>query len=327
MRMADKLGIYLISLCLCTIPTVSAEDNGVYSVVQISDAHLCDLQGYDPGFAASRQSLGHGFSPLKDFLETIGRKTDARAVVITGDLADYYEAETIAGPFRASRIEPWLELVRSCPVDLFLTLGNHDITTYWYEERENAVRSFQYRAHQARAAWIRNLPCFHDGTYYAHTIAAGATRYRLLFLDNGYALGGGDLIDPIQLDWLNHELQLAGNEPVVVFMHRYLGVADLNGDGNAFAKKPGLKINKAACSRGLLKAFNDHRNVKALFVGHGHKNVSEWIPFPAGHRILQTETAAFAQSPQNWRLLRFTEDEILVCAPGETSVELRCRIR
>lgn len=326
--MPEKIRLLMIlQLALCLLSNAAVADSDTFSVVQITDTHLCKLEGYDPEFVKRRQSFGNGITPLRAFLETVIQRTAAEAVVITGDLIDYYEAETAAGHLRAAQIEQWLPLAQGCPVPLFLTLGNHDLTSYWFQESENTIRSSQDQARQARAAWIRNLSCFRQGTYYVRTFNAGPTRYRFLFLDNGYSLTNGDIIDPIQLDWLNYQLDLAGSDPVVLFMHRYLAVPDLNGDGSTFSSKPDVTVDQTTCSKGFLKSLNDHSNVKALFVGHGHKNVSEWIPFPGGHRILQTETAAFAAGPQNWRLLEFTEDRIRVHFPGGTRIELTCPIR
>ncbi len=325
--MRKRIGISVVLQASCLFLTAAVADSGTLSVVQITDTHLCVLDGYDPEFVNRRQSFGNGITPLRSFLETVTERTAAEAVVVTGDLIDYYEAETAAGPLRAAQIEQWLPLAQSCPVPLFLTLGNHDLTSYWFQESESTIRSSQSRARHARAAWIRNLSCFRQGTYYVRTFNAGPTRYRFLFLDNGHSLTDGELIDSVQLDWLIYQLGLAGNDPVVVFMHRYLAVPDLNGDGVAFSQKPDVTVDETTCSKGFLKALNDHANVQALFVGHGHRNVSEWIPFPRGHRVLQTETAAFAASPQNWRLLEFTEDQILVHFPGGTRLELICPIR
>jgi len=293
------------------------------AVLHISDIHICNLTGYHPDFVKGRQHYGEGVPSFREFLDTVPRSMGADAVVITGDLVDFYEAETEKGPTLGTQIEQLGPMLTHGPVPLFLTLGNHDLGSYWIEKNDRSIKSFQYHAHESRAAWIRNLPCFQEGTYYARQFIVGKTTYRFLFLDNGYSLKNDFLLDPSQLDWLYHQLQTAADDPVILFMHKYLPVPDLNGDGKVFTEKSTFMINTETCSRGFLNALNGNKNVRALFVGHGHESVSELLSFPAGHQILQTETAAFAKDRHNWRLLQFTENEIIVHSTGERKIELK----
>ena len=109
-------------------------------------------------------------------------------------------------------------------------------------------------------------------------------------------------------------------------MHKYLPVADLNEDGVVFTNNPSLTLDEQTCSKGFLKTLNENPNVKALFCGHGHKNVSEWLTFPAGHKILQTETAGFANDSNNWRLLKFTSEQVIIDSPGSSKGEYMIEI-
>ncbi|MBN2411669.1 metallophosphoesterase [candidate division KSB1 bacterium] len=291
------------------------------TVVQITDIHFCNLVGYQPEFIKARQHYGEGKDPLKTFFNMVPQNLKADAVIITGDLIDYYEAETEKGPYLDTQIEQFERLCEDCPVPMFLTLGNHDITSYWIEQPDK-VMSYQIHAQKARACWIRNLASFQDGTYYTRTFHVGQTRYHFIFLDNGYSLGNGEYLDKPQLDWLNFQVQKAADDPVVIFTHKYLPVRDYNGDGVVFSATTTLDINSEKCSKGFLKTLNENKNIKALFVGHGHNSISELLPFPAGHQILQTETAGFAQDSSNWRLLKFTEDKIIVYSTGQVTTEL-----
>ena len=198
---------------------------------------------------------------------------------------------------------------------MYLTLGNHDIATYWIND-STEKEQFQLDAQRARAAWIRNISCFREGTYYSRSFDVNGTTLHFIFLDNGYSLGNGSYLDKTQLDWLEGQVKQFADEPTIIFMHKYLPAADLNGDGIVFSKKQTLSLNDQTCSGGFLKILNENKNIKAMFCGHGHKNVSEWLSFPSGHKILQTETAGFARDSKEWRLIKFTADEIIVCSPG-----------
>ena len=295
-------------------------------VLHLSDVHFCNLTGYNPEFIKMRQQYGNGMAPFRSVLTTIPRQLDLDAIIITGDLIDYYEAETEKGSFLDTQIEQFTSLIKDCSVPLFLTLGNHDITSYWMED-SSAKESFQFHAHMARAAWIRNISCFSTGCYYERTYRIDGTRYHFLFLDNGYDLGNGAYLDKPQLDWLNYQLSAAADDPVIIFMHKYLRVPDINGDGIFFADTLTLTFDEETCSKGLLEALNDNKNIKALFVGHGHRSVSEMMPMPAGHSILQTETAGFANSDKNWRLIKFTQNSMIVYATGGETEETVIKIK
>ena len=51
----------------------------------------------------------------------------ADALVITGDLIDFYEGETVEGTLRAGQIEPFTALLSQSKIPVWMTLGNHDI--------------------------------------------------------------------------------------------------------------------------------------------------------------------------------------------------------
>ena len=321
----NSIFIVCISLLFFSLSSFAQGENDVLKILQLTDVHTCNLTGYHPAFVAGRQHYGNGVKPLTEFLKTRPAQMDVDAVIITGDLIDYYEAETEKGPWLATQVEQFVPIVSSCTVPVYLTLGNHDIAGYWFEN-ETEKESFQINAQQARAAWTRNLSCFQKGTYYEREFPVGKTTYHFIFLDNGYGLGNGAYIDKQQLDWLNYEVKQAGENPVVIFMHKYFPLPDLDGDGNAFKGDSDLALNEETCSKGLLKTLNNSNNIKAMFVGHGHKNVSEILKFPSGHKILQTETAAFAQDTKNWRRIDFCESKIKVYKSSDNQLEINLDI-
>lgn len=285
-------------------------------IILISDTHVCNLTGYHPLFMERRAHYGDGFSKLIRFFHSVPVRYDADAVVITGDLTDYFEAARPDGRFLETQIEQFASLWPECPVPLYMILGNHDISSYWVEA-PGEIRSFQTCAEQARAAWIRNIPCFQSGTYYARLFQVGRTRYHFLFLDNGYAYRSGAVVDQAQLNWIEHQVRQAGTDPVVVFMHKYIPFPDNNKDGRTFTSRTSLVIDSTTCSDGFLRVLNENKNIKALMVGHGHSNVTESVPFPGGHLIVQTETGGFAQNTDQWRMMKLTEDKIIILPCGD----------
>jgi 3',5'-cyclic AMP phosphodiesterase CpdA len=237
-------------------------------------------------------------------------------VIITGDLIDFYEAETANDIMLATQIEQFVPLFFECPVPLFMILGNHDIASYWVDEQKEK-RNFQKHVHLARAAWIKNVPCFQQGVYYGRSFQVGQTNYRLIFLDNAYSMGNGSYIGKEQLDWLSYQLKKYNQSEVILFMHKYFPLPDENGDGMVFTEKTTLLIDKESCSTGLLKILNENPNIKLLVTGHGHKNVQEVMVLPSGHRILQVETGGFGPDSNNWRLIQLTETSIIIMPCGK----------
>jgi predicted MPP superfamily phosphohydrolase len=318
--------IFSLFLSLSIFSTSTFAQNDTLTIMQLSDIHVCTLKTYHPEFVKLRQHYGNGMSPLTDFIEHKPKELGADAVIITGDLIDYYEAETADGKMLATQVEQFVPVYSSSIVPMYLTLGNHDITTYWINDSLQKEQS-QLDAHKARAAWIRNISCFREGTYYSRSFQLNETTFRLIFLDNGYSLGNGSYLDKTQLDWLESQVKQYDDDPVVIFMHKYLPVADLNEDSVVFTNNPTLILNEQTCSRGFLRILNESTIVKALFCGHGHKNVSEWLVFPSGHKIVQTETGGFANDINNWRLIKFTRDQIIIDSTGSDKIEYLIKIK
>jgi hypothetical protein len=59
------------------------------------------------------------------------------------------------------------------------------VTSFWVNS-DSTYTNNQFHAEWARAAWIRNTPCFKNGTYYSRVLKIDTTVFRLIFLDNGY---------------------------------------------------------------------------------------------------------------------------------------------
>ncbi len=286
--------------------------------IHVSDTHLCKLDGLDRRFIEKRKQYGQGYGVWKRFLETVPRKVKADAVAITGDLIDFYEAQTGNGTMRAEEIRSFAKLVRSSSLPLWLALGNHDLGSYWFEGDD--YLNGRHNTQKARAAWIRNVPCFENGTWYSLIRRIGAANYRMIFLENGYREDGipGDLVDQTQLAWLQWQLAQGKEDTNIILMHIPLPVGDTNGDGIRFSPPPGGWPFPDTYQRGLMRVLNENPSVVALLVGHQHRNVIEDIPFPAGHRITQIQTGNLQVDPKNWRVVRLTENEVSVSSPGSS---------
>jgi 3',5'-cyclic AMP phosphodiesterase CpdA len=319
------LGIVaLVCLCLASSPVSSAGQDRQRApeliFVHISDVHVCNLAGLDSRFIERRKHFGKGPETLRRFLESVPTEAQADAVVITGDLLDFYEAPAGEGAMRSGEVEAFAQLVRSSPVPLWLVAGNHDLSSYWFQGAE--FLSGQHNAQQARATWIRNVRGFENGTWYSLIRRVGKTTYRLIFLDNAYGADvPGDLADKAQVSWLNWQLAHGKGDTNLIFMHIPLTVGDTNGDGIRFSAPPPGWPFPDTHQRGLMKILNENPSVAALFVGHQHRNVIEDMPFPAGHRITQIQTGNLQVDSGNWRVVRLTEEEIIVSTPGSSDTK------
>jgi 3',5'-cyclic AMP phosphodiesterase CpdA len=328
MRWYNLLTALLASSTLCTVCTF-AQRTDTLLVLHTSDTHVV----YSPDQYASTliQYFTGDRSPVDSvdrFFKTVPIREHADAVVITGDLVSCFEAENRSGKLAGGHVEQFRRLAEVCPVPLLMTLGNHDISSYTFGKSDSARVTSQTVAGRARAAWIRNIPCFADGTYYTRLFEVGGTRYHFVFLDDGYSLhDGGRRLDKTQLDWLTEQVQKAGDEPMVLFHHIYFGLGDVNHDGVAFdSRKPVDWPGEKECQEGFLKLINEHRNIKLLVVGHGHENVFEEIHFPSGHNIYQVETGSVSEGAANWRRLRFTAKGIEVSKPGSKTPEFSIEV-
>lgn len=113
-------------------------------------------------------------------------------------------------------------------------------------------------------------------------------------------------IDKSQLYWLNQQLNESENDIEIVFMHI------------PFTTK---NIEQKTANE-LYTALAENPTYKLIVAGHHHKNIIKKIPIEAANEIVQVQTDALVEDPKNWRLIRLTENNILVSVPGDTENEL-----
>jgi len=179
--------------------------------IHVTDIHVCNLAGYHPFFTAKRQHFGDNIRTFPVFLDSVSGRRNSDFIVITGDNIDFYEAENEQSEMLDTQIEQYSRLLDHSEIPVYLTLGNHDITSYTVNP-DPAVNWSQLDAERARSVWIRNVPCFKEGTYYSHDFKIDTVTFRLIFLDNSYyaseEISDGVLnflIDQYQLRWLDDQ--------------------------------------------------------------------------------------------------------------------------
>jgi len=320
------LSVFLMAACSRTEPTAQQKDS--FRILHLSDTHVCQLAGARPQLVEKRQRYDKDFESLYRVLTVLPEQVRADAVAITGDLVDSWEIESAEGNLRTNQVDRFAAAASPVRIPLWLTLGNHDIRTHAVsqriESRKGNPSTLQPHAEAARAAWTRWMPCFRDGTYYFKDIQVGQTPWRLYFLDDGYYLDDdpiGNLWDVAQLYWLENELDKTPDRKAILFFHIPLPMDDTNGDGIRFRKPPEGWPFADSYQKGIFKILNEHPSVVAAFVGHNHENIIEDFALPAGHRLTQVETGAFALKTDNWRVIELRERELSISKPGSTDAE------
>jgi DNA repair exonuclease SbcCD nuclease subunit len=280
------------------------------SFLHITDLHLIfNQEMYQENLAQSRKHYAQGVNPLKKFLRIMPEKTRSSMVIATGDLLDSYETEAKNREMVTFAKKQFLRVLKKSKVPVFPTLGNHDITSYSWENHTRV--SEQDNAGKARAKWIRDVSQFKNGTYYSHKVSVGTTNYRLIFLDNSFNRFHSEekveipFLDKPQLHWLSAQLQESPNDVEIILMHIPMnpGMADIAENNTFFSlvsRQPSLRL---------------------ICAGHNHRNDIKEFQNAKSH-FYQVQTGAFAQEPKNWRLIRLTENSILVSVPGDEKTEV-----
>ena len=289
--------------------TVFSQDT--LSFLHVTDLHLIFTpERYQENLAQSRKHYAAGVEPFAQFLKTMPGKTNSSMVIATGDLLDSYETEAKNGEMLRFQASLFLRVLKKSKAPVFLTLGNHDLTSYSWEN--NARVSKQDNAGAARARWIRNVPHFNDGTYYSHTVKVGTKNYRLIFLDNSFYRFHPDekvetpYLDKLQLHWLRAQLQESSDDVEIILMH--------------IPMKAVPEKSMPSCE--LYPVLAKNPSAKLILAGHNHKNILQDFPSGENKKMLQVQTGAFAQNTKNWRLVRLTENSILVSFPGDVKTEV-----
>ena len=313
-------------LCALLVPAHGAGDQHPeeFTLLHITDTHVCDLKGHHSLFVKLRGHHEVGAEVLRDFLLTVPRKTSADAVIITGDLIDFYATEPRPGEVRSGQIDYFAKAVGVSPVPVWMTLGNHDIGSLTIDPATGKFKVSRHDAHKARAKWIREFECFRNGTHYAVARTVGDTKFRLVFLDNYFPLNTGEsnfFGDRFQMDWLAYQLRQDPDERIVVFTHIPIRIAEP--DSNSSEPEAAARwesVPKIYYDR-FLQLLDEHPSVVAVVAGHRHENVIETVRLPSGRELTQVQTADLQPDPGNWRIIRLTEKTVEISYPESSESE------
>jgi len=291
------------------------------SFLHITDAHLMfNLENYDPDIVHHREytrNYKDANNKFSEFMNTIISQTGSEMVIATGDIIDFFDSKTASGNTIAHQVELFARYLDQYHHPFYMTLGNHDIFSYrWGNDK---VLPDQLKAEAARAAWIRNMDVFRDGTYYSRIFKVGMTTYRFIFLDNSYYQFKKEenvvnpYIDKPQLHWLKAELALSesNDEIVIILMHI------------PFTEKSLLPESRNE----LYEALAGVSSVRLILSGHHHKDSVMQFPAKGKNVIIQVETNALVSSADNWRLVQLTENQISVSSTSTNQSELMIQLK
>ncbi len=283
------------------------------SFLHITDMHVIlsqDCYPHDMMEYRKEKQYDQGENRLRQFLQSVPATTNSDMVIATGDLIDFFEAETGSAKMLDVQIEQFAHLLDDYNVKVLLALGNHDIFSFRWSD--NKLKVHQNNSERARAEWTRFVPCFNNGTYYSKSFQVGSTTYKLIFLDDSYYwLSPEDTteipyVDKPQLYWLNAQLQESDNDVEIILLH--IPLAD--------------SIFQSEYSRGLASVLTENPSTRLILAGHHHKNIVRSYDFPHGNKLVQVQTGALVLNDENWRLVSLTENNILISVPGKTEIEI-----
>jgi 3',5'-cyclic AMP phosphodiesterase CpdA len=179
---------------------------------------------------------------------------------------------------------------------------------------------------------MRNVTCFKDGTYYSHIFKIDTVTFRLIFLDNSYysaeEISDGVLpftVDPYQLRWLDAQMKASPTDVEIIFMHQPLP-SGTTIDKSILTESTSVYSSKAK-SYNMLSVLDKNSSTRLIFAGHKHINSINKYTLPDGDTLMQVMTGALGYDTANWRVIKITEDNILISLPGSTKAEYIVPVR
>ncbi|GAB4215262.1 MAG: phosphodiesterase [Synechococcales cyanobacterium] len=231
--------------------------------VQLSDTHI--MAG------TIRQSWWMPGSPTDQLCQAfrqIGELGDVDFVVITGDLVDGADAESYA------LLE---ELLATCPVPFYLSVGNHDLIDVMSLRCQERLQKTRPRYARPQAlSWLQRQFSFQVApTGFLDYSLSPYLGVRLIVLDSSIdTLVDGDLacsvgvLKPPQLDWLATELAAHPDEWVVVLVHHPPFVTAISRPWSPFLFREYRIL--PAMARQLHDTLRRHPRIATVLSGHWH---------------------------------------------------------
>lgn len=309
-----KIACFLLLLSI-GIPGLTKSNKDTLSFIHITDIHhIYNSADYYFEFIQKRlKHFNNDKHTLIKFLETVELTKKADFIAVTGDLIDFYEAETNYDELLGIQIEQFGQLINfTTNTKLYFTLGNHDIASYpkkGFHQNNSAI---------ARIQWMKNIPAFVNGTYYSRIYKVGETTYRLIFLDNSYLSQNFRdrtqcqfVIDKPQLDWLKYQLNQSSEDKEIIFMHIPIPIQE---DTNGFVKESYEKYLHSTKTNSFLDVIKNTNSssLQLIIAGHRHIDLISKFNFNNNFNFIQVMTSAFGHDENNWRLFQLTESEIII---------------
>ncbi|MCX6636629.1 MAG: metallophosphoesterase [Acidobacteria bacterium] len=280
-------------------------------VLHLADLHLGTDQAVPvpglldlaPGLKQAMLGSPGDLDSFSEFLERAGKQAHPEFAVVSGDLVTAsaflgVDGKPVPGPL--ARLQ---QVSARSPIRLFFALGNHDLVLYNFAAARIGDVEDQSVAGQARAAWIRSLDCFQNGTFYHFQKQVGVTRYRFVILDNAYfgeRLAGGQRefsFSGEQQYWLKKQVNQNPEDVLILVLH--------------------VPLDGGAAARSVLAAIAGRKKPALVLAGHTHApDKVEPIAVEGQPVLLQVWTPAYYTAPSHWRLLRLHEDRIEIAVTG-----------
>lgn len=311
----NKIRLKILAVSLVLISGNGFAQSDTLSFLHITDMHLIfQWESLRPELANNRSGYSVTIQPLADFFQSKPQQTNSDWVIATGDLIDFYEGQIADRSMMDFQIEQFVRLSSTCRVPVFCALGNHDVISYaWGNDQRVSTQNY---AEKARASWIRNAPCFQDGTYYSKDFNVDGTDFRFIFLDDAYYdFEDHEETEPYlelpQLKWLEGQINESSDDIEIVLMHIPL---------EEETTQPGNEVK-------LYSLLKEYPSVKMIMAGHRHKNVIKTFRNGDSSEIIQVQTGGFANdSEKNWRQIKLTGNQIIISAPGSTDKEFEIEL-
>jgi len=318
--------LLLVSSSLSYGRTSALPPPDTLTIIHVTDIHACNLIGYNAYFVSQRQHLSKNLETFTDFLKSAPSKYNADIFAVTGDMIDFYDAETVQGRMLATQVEQFAGSLEVSEIPVFLTLGNHDLSSY-VVPKPSAYTGNQIQSEEARAAWMRNVACFKEGTYYSRIFQVDKLTLRLIFLDNGFLAteefhDGVQqfIVDPYQLTWLDSELKASPSDIEIIFTHMPLPYGKKT--SSSILSEPISTYSSKSKYYDLLKLLEKNSSTKVIFAGHQHINaINEYI-FPDGDKMTQVLTGSFGNEKSNYRIIKISGDKMIISLPGTEKPEM-----
>ena len=137
----------------------------------------------------------------------------------------------------------------------------------------------------------------------------------MIFLDDAFNRldGNGNYavpyIDKAQQSWLKSQFDASDKDVEIVIMHIPIkqGASDVQ-------------------ENSIYSVLRDQPSLKMVLAGHNHRNIITKFTDDS-EQFYEVQTAAFATDRDAWRVIRLTENNIIVSVPGKLNNELTIQIK